>query len=50
MATQRSAFLLAMAINSGYLCIEFTGVNPRQYRILAQADLSDNSMPELLGG
>lgn len=45
-----AGWTLATVVNSGHLRIEFTGVNPRQYRILAQADLFDNSMPELLGG
>lgn len=43
-----AGWVLAMAVSGGYLCIEFTGVNPRWYRIFAQADLFDNSMPELL--
>ena len=38
-----AGWVLAMAVSGGYLCIEFTGVSPRQYRIFAQADLFDNS-------
>ncbi len=45
-----AGWVLAMAVSGGYLCIEFTGVNPRWYRIFAQADLFDNSMPERANG